>query len=129
MTLSRNILIFLLQSPGLLINIKKSVFQPCQKIEFLEIIVDSKEINLSLPKKKVTGVMEAISNLFSRDQVSIREISKLIGKLLFCSCSPSSRTLLQFFSKTADFITKFLFYQSSEARVCLSSEVNTELLW
>ena len=83
MTLSRNILIFLLQSPGLLINIKKSVFQPCQKIEFLEIIVNSKEINLSLPKKKVTGVMEAISNLFSRDQVSIREISKLIGKLCY----------------------------------------------
>ena len=37
MMVARNILIFLLQNLGFLINIKKSVPQPCQKIECLKV--------------------------------------------------------------------------------------------
>lgn len=40
-------LTFLLQNLGFLVNIEKPVFQPCQKIEFLWIILDSRDMTLT----------------------------------------------------------------------------------
>ena len=62
---------------------KKTQAQPCQKITFLEIIFYLKEITLSLPKEKVTVIIEQSRTVLSRDQVSVREIFQLIGKLCY----------------------------------------------
>lgn len=43
---------------GIFDNVKKPVYQTCQKIEFLGVIVDSKEINTPLPQEKVLAVIE-----------------------------------------------------------------------
>ena len=58
MIVARDTLIFLIQNLGFLINIKKPVYQTCQKIEFLGVIVDSKEINTPLPQEKVLAIIE-----------------------------------------------------------------------
>ena len=49
-------MIYLLQNLGFVINLKKEVFHPTQRIEFLWIIIDSVEMTVSLPQKKVESV-------------------------------------------------------------------------
>ena len=58
MIVAKDTLIFLIQNLGFLINVKKPVYQTCQKIEFLGVIVDSKEINTPLPQEKVLAIIE-----------------------------------------------------------------------
>ena len=77
-----------------LISIEKSVLQSCQKIEFLGIIIDSQKMTLSLPQEEATAIIEQCQTFLSKDQVSLREISRPIGKLQ--SFQPHSTT---FFSK------------------------------
>ena len=49
-------MIYLLQNLGFVINLKKEVFHPTQRIEFLWIIIDSVEMTVSLPQKKVESI-------------------------------------------------------------------------
>lgn len=58
MTPAKDTLIFLLQSLRFSLNIKRSVVQLCEKIEFLGMIVDLKEMTLSLSQEKVTAIIE-----------------------------------------------------------------------
>ena len=46
--LSRETAIYLLQNLGFVINLKKSVLYPAQRIEFLGMIIDSVEMTVSL---------------------------------------------------------------------------------
>ena len=77
----RDTTIFLLQSLGFLINVKKSVFEPTQKIEFLGMVVDSVEMTLSLPEEKVIARRKQCSEMLEREKVPLRELSKLVGRL------------------------------------------------
>ena len=54
--MARDTLIFILQHLRFLIIIKKSYLEPTLTSEFLEVIVDSGEITLSLPKEKLLKV-------------------------------------------------------------------------
>ena len=51
-------LIFLLQNLGILINFEKSVLQPCQRTEFLGIVVDSIDNTLTLSQEKVNTIAD-----------------------------------------------------------------------
>lgn len=72
-------LIFLLQTLGFLVNIEKSVLQPCKRIEFFEIIMYSRVINFVFPQKKKASIMEQCQLLLSKGQISVRENTELIG--------------------------------------------------
>ena len=74
-------LIFLLQQLGFVLNLKKSVLTPTQRIEFLGVTVDSLTMTLSLPEKKVSRVQKQCQELLQKTQVSILELTKLIGLL------------------------------------------------
>ena len=54
---------------------------PTQRIEFLEVTVDSLIMILSLPEKKVSKVQKQCQKLFRKTQVLILELTKLIGLL------------------------------------------------
>ena len=82
---ARSAFIFLLPNLGFSINVKESVLQSCQKIEFLGVIVESKELNLSPPQRKVSETIEQCQLFLARDQVSVREISQLIWRLYYSS--------------------------------------------
>ena len=82
---ARSAFIFLLPNLGFSINVKESVLQSCQKIEFLGVIVESKELNLSPPQRKVSEIIEQCQLFLAKDQVSVREISQLIGRLCYSS--------------------------------------------
>ena len=49
---------FLLQQLGFVLSLNKSLLTPTQRIEFLEVTVDSLIMTLSLPEKKVLKVQK-----------------------------------------------------------------------
>ena len=57
---ARDTLIFLLQNLGFVINLKKSVLEPQQKIEFLGLIIDSQNLSLSLTEQKLQKVKKTV---------------------------------------------------------------------
>ena len=71
----RYTLVFLLQNLGFPKNVKKPVFQLCQKVDFLGVIVHSKEKTLSHPQEKVLVIMEQCYVFLTKNQVSVKEIS------------------------------------------------------
>ena len=59
----RDTVILLLQCLGFVINQKKAVMAPVQEIEFLRMIVNSKEITISLPQKKFQSIKQMCQDL------------------------------------------------------------------
>ena len=55
--------ILLLQCEGFVLNQKKSVMTPIQEIEFLEMLINSKEMTISLPQKKLKSIKQMCHNL------------------------------------------------------------------
>ena len=62
-------LILLLQCLGFAINEKKSVTTPVQEIEFLVMIVNSKEIAISFPKKKLQSINQMCRDMYQSQQL------------------------------------------------------------
>ena len=79
--MARDTLIFILQHLRFLIIIKKSYLEPTLTSEFLEVIVDSGEITLSLPKENLLKVQNQCQEILEKRKVTVRELSKLIGRL------------------------------------------------
>ena len=87
----------------LLLNVKKSVLQPCQMIEFLGVIVNSKEMALSLLQEKCFGNNRAEPpTSYKRPSFSERDLSTNWETVLFSNCSSSSSPPLQISSNTID---------------------------
>ena len=69
----------LLEKCGFVINIEKSIGTPHQVIEFLGLIVDSRNLSLSLRAEKVDEIIRLCQNLFSKSSAPLREIAKVLG--------------------------------------------------
>ena len=87
----------------------------------LPIIENSKEITLLLPQEKVTVIIQQCQTFLSRDQVSVGEISQLMGKLCYSAIALLSAPLYDR-SLQRQQILEFSVYQVLEASVCLSSD-------
>ena len=88
LTLARDTLIYLLQNLGFLINIKKSVLQPCQTIQFLGMEINSIDMTVTLPQEKKDHIVKQCQDLLRKSSVSLRELTQLIGR----HCSSASTT-------------------------------------
>ena len=62
---------------------QNAVLQPSQKIEFLGVILGSKEMTISLRQERVLAIREQCYLFLAKYQVSAREISQLIGKFFY----------------------------------------------
>ena len=80
--MARDALIFILQHSGFLINIKKSYLELTSTLEFLRVIVDSGKITLNHPKEKLLKVQNHCQEILEKGKVTVRGLSKLIGRLL-----------------------------------------------
>ena len=76
--IARDILIFLLQSPGFVINRKKSVLVPLQKIEFLGLEIESVRIIITLPPEEIKKLRLKCQKLISNPRTTLRELTDLI---------------------------------------------------
>ena len=73
--------IYLLQNLVFVLNLKKSVLESSQKIEFLGMIIDSIKMEVSLPQEKLVKVMSQCEQVAGSKEITIMDLTKLIGKL------------------------------------------------
>ena len=72
---------YLLENLGFVINLEKSCFQPTQQLEFLGFVVNTLGMTLLLPDCKVEAIKSHCSKMLLHHEISVRELSGLIGKL------------------------------------------------
>ena len=75
MLIARPTVNFLLQEPGFVLNLKKSVLTPTKDIEFLGVTLDSLMMNLSLLEKKMSKVQKQCQELLQKTQASILDLT------------------------------------------------------
>ena len=71
----------LLTTLGFIINLEKSQQTASQQIEFLGFIIDSVRMTFALPQDKVKKIVSTCRNYLNRDQVTLRDLARLIGVL------------------------------------------------
>ena len=76
--IARDILIFLLQTLGFVINRKKSVLVPLQKIEFLGLEIESVRIIITLPPEEIKKLRLKCQKLISNPRTTLRELTDLM---------------------------------------------------
>lgn len=67
---------------GFVTNPDKSVFFATQKLKFLGIILDSKEMSVTLTEHKVEKIVSICSEFLKVHKKTIRDLSVLIGNLV-----------------------------------------------
>ena len=73
----------LLEMLGFVINREKSILSPTQILDdYLGFIINSQEMSLFLPMKKILKIQQACRNLLQKKTVSVRELSKVLGQLV-----------------------------------------------
>lgn len=70
-------LIFLLQGLGCLIDLKKSVLQSCQVMQFLGMEIDSVYMTLGLPQEEKDRMVQQCQSPLRRSSAPIRELTQL----------------------------------------------------
>ena len=54
---------------------------PVQEIEFLGMIVNSKEMTISLPQKKIQSIKQMCQDLYQNPETTVSELTKVLGHL------------------------------------------------
>ena len=72
----RDTVILLVQCLGFVVNQKKSVMTPVQEIEFLGMIVNSREMTISLPQKKLKSIKQMVSGFVSESRDNSFRVNK-----------------------------------------------------
>ena len=118
----------LFQKLGFVIS-PKSVLTPTQCIEHVGFIIDSINMKVSLPTKKIETILELLDDCLKSEMLSIRLVSKLLGTLE--ATKPGNRF--------AQLYTKLLTMAKNEAlsesdyeyddMMILSDEIREDLNW
>ena len=77
----RDTVISLLQQLRFVLNLKKSVLTPTQRIEFLGVTVDSLIMTLSLPEKKISKVQKQCQKLNKTNRLIVFNYSSSISSI------------------------------------------------
>ncbi len=72
----------LLESLGFTLNYEKSVLEPTQYMQYLGFCIDSQLMRVTLNNEKVNSVIEDCTAMLGKDIDTIRNVSKLIGKIV-----------------------------------------------
>ena len=71
----------LLQCLGFTINWEKSVTDPRQVMEYLGFLINSVEMTMALPEKKMKDLQDQCRQLLRSSKASARQLAALIGKM------------------------------------------------
>jgi len=90
-------LLKLLDELGLPVNWKPGkVIEPCQRIKFLGIMLDSVEMKAWVPEDKVEKIKREVRSFLQKEKVLVREVQRLVGLLNFaCKVVRGGRTFLR----------------------------------
>ena len=120
--------IILLQELGFVINVKKLVMIPSQEMGFLGMVINSEEMIISLPQEKLQKVKLQCLDLYQSLQVSILQMTKVLGHL-----KSTIQTVLP-----ARLSSRFLQQQQFQAlkekksylaNITLNNKLKQKLLW
>ena len=75
------VLVFLLDALGFIVNQEKSHLIPVQELEFLGLSMDSQSLQLKLPSEKIRQIHKEVAQLLKRESLSVRQLSQFLGKL------------------------------------------------
>ena len=118
----------LLLSLGFIINLKKSVLNPTQKIEFLGFQIDSQRMTISLPQQKIKSLKQRARHLCRVSQVSVREIAQILG--LMISVQPAILPAPLFYRKIERLkIQALRELRSYDAKITLTEGAKSDLHW
>ena len=83
-TCSQNIsdTIELMDNLGLTVNLTKSILTPCKKIVYLGFLFCTSTMTITLTDEKKKNIIEECKSMISAKRTTIRNFSKLIGKLI-----------------------------------------------
>ena len=72
----------ILEELGFIVHPQKSVLKPTREIAYLGFIINSMDMEISLPTDKVEDVLQACTDLIGKQNPSIRQVAKVIGKVI-----------------------------------------------
>lgn len=75
------LLIHMLENLGFVINYKKSILVPFQEIEFLGVLINSINMEFSLPENKLKNMIKECKSLVSLGTASQADLAHIIGKM------------------------------------------------
>ena len=67
---------------GFTVHPSKSVVEPVQEIEFLGFVLNSVKMQVSVSDDKASNVISSIQKFLKADQVTIRDLAKIVGTLV-----------------------------------------------
>ena len=123
------LILFLLKNTGFVINKKKSLLEPTQEIEFLGMIVNSKEMDIRLPGMKIKDIKQEAWSLLNHPRPSAHSLPQLIGKLN--ATTPALQMASLFFRALKTCLKQALeaSSQNYQSPVQLSSQAVEDLQW
>ena len=77
----RDLVMFILEKLGLVVNLKKSVLTPSKQMEYLGFTLDSQKMEIRLSNVKAESLWELCKSTISHPSLTLRELCSLIGKL------------------------------------------------
>ena len=118
----------LLESLGFIVNYEKSHLVPTQEIEFLGLLVNSKNLTLILPGEKLRKIRKRCKQLLGISDLSIRELSKFLG-LLTSSIQAIFPAPLHFRNLQRLKNQAMTAHQSYETMISLDQAAREEVIW
>ena len=118
----------LLESLGFIVNYEKSHLVPTQEIEFLGLLVNSKNLTLILPGEKLRKLRKRCKQLLEIPDLSIRELSKFLV-LLTSSIQAIFPAPLHFRNLQRLKNQAMTAHQSYEAMISLDQAAREEVIW
>ena len=124
----RDTVITLLLSLGLTINWDKSCLTPSLCLEFLGMIISSRDLTIALPKEKAKELRKLCRSLRKEGSTTLRKLAKVIGKL-YATSPAVSIAPVQLRGLQHDLIVSQNQGQGYEDIVILSKEALADLKW
>src|SRR6202022_4573480 len=112
------------------INYKKSILCPSQKLEFLGMMVNTCDMNLSVPPSKIIKVQREARQILRKDNWPARKLAATIG-LMNSVCKAMSPGMLMTRCLLANLSEAFISNRCNwdTTRVKLWNTAKEELLW
>ncbi|XP_065943705.1 uncharacterized protein [Magallana gigas] len=72
-----------LEKAGFLVNLEKSIFEPCQMLEWLGMIWNTNMFCLSIPERRIQDCKSTLADLFHRlPKITARQLAQFTGKVI-----------------------------------------------
>ena len=121
--------VHLMTNLGFMMHEKKSVLIPTKKITFLGNNIDSEEMTVSLPEKKVKKIVQACTELYGLSKVKIRNVAQVLGLMVSSFSAVEYGPLFYRNTEHAKIQALKCHAGDYESVMCVSPEIKQELLW